>query len=211
MTRRKIYKAILENPGIHQRELVRKTNIAYGTLRYHTRRLIKHGMITKKYEKGYMRYFVSNKIDKKDKEILNLLRQDIPRKILMLLLVQKSYYSLTKEQIRNTGNTKFWEKNTDFERYKIKLNLTTINYHLKKLIDVGVVERIREGRKISYRIADEDKIIDLIIRYQESLDDSIVNDVIDWFSSKLFGNRTKLYMDMTMKRIYEVFPHPYHV
>ena len=68
--RKKIYKIILENPGIHQRALEKKTKIPSGCLRYHILRLTKYGLIIKKCEKGYTRYFVANNIDNSDKLII---------------------------------------------------------------------------------------------------------------------------------------------
>ena len=209
-TRKNIYNTIIKNPGIHQRELERKTKVANATLRYHIYRLIKNELIFKKNENGYSRYFVANGIDNNDKKMLNLLRQDMPRKILILLICQKGYDSLTKKQIKNIANPKFWRKD-DIDNYKIKLDLTTINYHIKKLVDAGIVERIREGRKISYRIVDEDKIIDIIIKYQHTLDDLMVDEILEWFRSKLFEKRLSNVAENYLDRFYEVFPHPYHV
>ncbi|MCK4365849.1 MAG: winged helix-turn-helix transcriptional regulator [Thermoplasmatales archaeon] len=34
-TRRQIYNIILENPGLHLRELSRRTNLSFGGLRHH--------------------------------------------------------------------------------------------------------------------------------------------------------------------------------
>jgi predicted transcriptional regulator len=40
-TRRKIYKIILENPGLHLREILRRTKLSYGVLSYHLKYLKK--------------------------------------------------------------------------------------------------------------------------------------------------------------------------
>ena len=82
-TRQKIYRYIDKNPGLHLREIQRKTNIPYGTLKHHLKYLEKHNLIKTKSENGYKRYTVSYKLSKKEKEILNLLRQEVPRYILI--------------------------------------------------------------------------------------------------------------------------------
>lgn len=84
--RKKIYNYILKNPGIHLQEVSRKTNISYSTLRHHLDYLKKQGLITTKSNRRYTRYYVTQKVGKKDKEIISLVREEIPRKIILLLL-----------------------------------------------------------------------------------------------------------------------------
>jgi len=208
--RKKIYKIILENPGIHQRALEKKTKIPSGCLRYHILRLTKYGLIIKKCEKGYTRYFVANNIDNSDKLIIGLLRQEMPRKILILLLVQKGYYSLTKEQIKSIANTSNWDKDT-VDRYKIRLDLRTVNYHLQKLLHAGIIERLRDGRKISYRIVDECKILYLLNRYRNTFDDFLVDDTLSNFNLKRFNIMFIKSVDKIIDSIKEVFPPPFFV
>jgi predicted transcriptional regulator len=209
-TRKIIYDTILENPGIHQRALERKTKIPSGTLRYHTLRLIKNNIISKKCDNGYSRYFIKNNIDNGDKKIINLLRQKVPRKIIIRIIIQKGSDSHTKEQIRDIQNKKYWRKE-DLERYSIKLNLRTINYHLQKLIDAGIIERIREGRQIRYRIVDEDKILDLLIRYQDTFDDLLVRDSIESLESKRYQKFFAKSVSGIVDSLKDTFPPPFYI
>lgn len=56
------------------------------TFRHHLNFLEKYGLIITKADHRYTRYYVIQKVGKQDKEILNLLRQETPRRIFMLLL-----------------------------------------------------------------------------------------------------------------------------
>ena len=85
-TRRKIYKIILENPGLHLREILRRTKLSYGVLSYHLKYLKKQDLIVIKINRRYKRYYVAQKVANKDKEILNILREATPCKIILLLL-----------------------------------------------------------------------------------------------------------------------------
>ena len=84
--RREIYNFILENPGLHLREISRRINISFGGLRHHLDILKKQELIITKDDLKYTRYYATQKVGKNDREILNLLRQDVPRKIIYLLL-----------------------------------------------------------------------------------------------------------------------------
>ncbi len=209
-TRRDVYNTILENPGIHQRELKRKTKLPMGALIYHIHRLIKNNIITKRCENGYTRYFVANKVDNNDKIIINLLRQKIPRKIVIRLICQKRDNEYTKEEIMETPREIDWEKENR-ELYNIRLNQTTVNYHLKKLIKAGIVERIKDGRNVRYRLINEDKILDLLIRYKDTFDDFLVYDTLNTFQSKKYNKAFCKSIDDIFDSIKEIFPPPFYM
>jgi predicted transcriptional regulator len=60
-TKRRIYNFILKNPGLHMRELSRKMNIPYSTLKYHLYYLKNRELIIVRPSGKYYRFFVSNK------------------------------------------------------------------------------------------------------------------------------------------------------
>lgn len=68
--RRIIHNIILKNPGIHLREIVRKSKIPKSTLKYHIIYLEKQNLIIKKVDRGCSRYFVSNAVGNYEKKIL---------------------------------------------------------------------------------------------------------------------------------------------
>ncbi len=88
-SRRKIYEAVKKVPGIHFREINRRLGISLGGIEYHLRYLEQHELIVSKQEGRYKRYYVVGKLGSKDKQLLALLRQQMPRRILMHLLLQQ--------------------------------------------------------------------------------------------------------------------------
>ena len=94
--RRKIYNFILKYPGLHLREI----KMPKTTLRHHLNFLEKYGLIITKADHRYTRYYVIQKVGKQDKEILNLLRQETPRRIFMLLLTPGPGHIFKDEEIK---------------------------------------------------------------------------------------------------------------
>jgi predicted transcriptional regulator len=90
-SRHKIYNFISENPGSHLRDISRKLNIPKSTLSYHLRFLEKRELIELKNENNRFRYFIAKKYGRFDKKILDLFQEDVPRTIILLLLLYEGY------------------------------------------------------------------------------------------------------------------------
>ena len=118
--RKKIYEYILKNPSSYEREISKKIGIPKSTLRYHLYTLKKRELINSREEKGYTRYFVLNKLGKREKEILSVLKQEVPRNILLYLMY---YVVCSQKEI-----SKVVEKRP-----------STIAYHLKKLKKICLI------------------------------------------------------------------------
>jgi len=144
--RKEIYNLILKYPGLHLTELSRKTNIPKTTMYYHLNCLKKNEIITTRNEGKYVRYYVANNIGNKDKKIINLLRQDIPYKIIMLLYLNPNS---TQAEISKCLNR----------------HPTTISFHLEKLIDQDIVVGIPSGNEIHYSVINQKYLSDLLTRY----------------------------------------------
>jgi DNA-binding transcriptional ArsR family regulator len=52
---------------------------------------------------------------------------------------------------------------------------TTLNYHLAKLVEAGLVERRRDGRNSQYRLVDPASVLRLLITHRQSFLDRIVD------------------------------------
>jgi len=132
-SRRKIYSFISKNPGLHLREISRRTNIPKSTINYHINYLEKLGLITEKIEGEFKYIYASKKIGSKDKEILGLLRKEIPCKIFLYLI-----FSLACSQ-------------SDLCK-ELELSPSTISYHIKKMIDMEIIEeaRVKDGKIYPY-------------------------------------------------------------
>ena len=123
--RKYIYRCISNNPGIHISELSRVLNMPKTTLCYHLRYLVQREFVTTKKEGRYKRYFIAKKVGNKDKRTLAVLREKTPRDIILYLLC-------------NVGDSQI----------EISKNLNkspkTIEFHLKKMIYAGLIERLEK-------------------------------------------------------------------
>jgi len=120
-TRRKIYEAIFDNPGIHLRRLSRNINIPLTTLNYHLKVLKKNDLIIEDFYNKQTRFFISNNIGVKERKVINLLRHETPRNIILML-----FHSLC---LSNSEISEALEKHPN-----------TIYFHLKKLLEFDVIE-----------------------------------------------------------------------
>ncbi|MFW9939853.1 MAG: winged helix-turn-helix transcriptional regulator [Candidatus Thorarchaeota archaeon] len=126
--RNKIIDLILNEPGIHFNELLRKTGLAAGNLVWHLDILQTYKVIGKKRVGNFIAYFPyyqKNPISNID---LKLQKSKLTLEILEMIE--------QKPGIWNNLITK-----------KFKVDHKTIHYHLKKLIDLGLITMEKEGRK----------------------------------------------------------------
>ncbi|HUI38879.1 MAG TPA: hypothetical protein VLY85_04535 [Thermoplasmata archaeon] len=78
-------------PGVHLREIRRRLNIPIGTLDYHMYRLGREGLIVVRFNGGYKCAYpavaleVRGPIPEPDQQLLALLRQPVPRALLLRL------------------------------------------------------------------------------------------------------------------------------
>ncbi|MEA2053917.1 MAG: ArsR family transcriptional regulator [Candidatus Thermoplasmatota archaeon] len=163
-TRRKIYDLILNYPGLHEREIARKLNMSLSTLDYHLHYLEKREIIVSKRDGRYTRYFVSLKVGTQDKKIIAILRQKTPRNIVLFLLMHQN--SIHKEICE-----------------AVKKSPSTVSFHLKKIIEAGIVEAISLGRETSYSVKDREQVIKILITYRSTFVDGAVDRFVETWSS----------------------------
>ncbi|MGA1866322.1 MAG: winged helix-turn-helix transcriptional regulator [Thermoplasmatota archaeon] len=155
-TRKKIFDLIETSPGIHFREISRRLGIPMGVVEYHINYLLKRDMIVARVEGRYKRYYTEGKIGSKEKSILPFLRKDVPRAILMHLML-------------NPG-----ARHRDLKS-ELGLSGSTLTFHLKKMIRRGlVVEEGDEGGK-GYHVKDPDIVSRTLIIYKKSFMDDLVD------------------------------------
>ncbi len=158
--RNKIFCMVTKYAGCHLRDLERKSGIAYSTLKYHLHYLTKHDLIIEQKVSGNSQYYPKT-IEYSDIKILSLLRQKNIRRIIVLLISE------------NTCSLH------GFESY-VKLGQSTILWYLDKLIKNSIVEKIRRGKNTFYKLKyDRNKIIKLLISYQKSFLDNLVDKTIE--------------------------------
>ena len=219
-TRRKIYNSILKHPGLHFREIKRRTNIPLGSLQYHINSLNKYELIITKTDYKYKRYYAKQTIGNKDKEIINILRHDIPLRIVLLLLTpgpgeifkdKETYkkslnkhktweYTYSKKELVEL--TKYWRKSDHFYLHKHR---TTIEFHLQKLLDADLIEEVKYDRVTKYKLKDENMVVAFLIKYKDALSKKAVNEMLNWKRNEYIGGLYNL-----EKVFWEIFPHPYY-
>lgn len=220
--RQEIYEYILKNPGLHLREISRNIDISFGGLRHHLNYLKKYELIKTKIDKRYKRYYASNTIGKKDKEILNLLRQETPCRIINLLLIpgpghifidlktqekeltKPSRYMKTYSKQELIDLTRYWDGPYG-EFFHLQKHPTTINFHLNKLLEVDLIEKIKIGRKMKYKLKDEEYILSLFIRYKDALSIKSIDLLLYWREKSM-----RKAGDKVEDVLWDIFPHPYH-
>jgi predicted transcriptional regulator len=155
-TRRRIFDFLKTAPGTHFRELERQLSLPTGVIAYHLKYLEDADMIVGKVEGRYKRYYIEGKMGSKDKKLMSVLRQEIPRRILMHLIM-------------NPGST--------HKQLKVLFTISpsTLSFHIKKLVDVGAITKIKEGRESFYFVENEEEIAKALISYKRSFLDSVVD------------------------------------
>jgi len=130
-----------------------------GVLVYHLNYLEKRNILSSEMDGYRKRYFVREEIRKQDRPIMGLLRQEMPRRFVVHVLLHP--------------NSSFKDLLTAFGVSK-----STLSFHLKKLIEAQVFEVQTKGRENYYSVKQEERVADLLITYKSSF----LDDVVDRFA-----------------------------
>ena len=212
-TRRKIYDFIQKFPGLHVREISRRLEIPFSTLQYHLRFLEKRELVKAKDDGKYIRYYTYSKFGRKEKDVVDLIRNKTTRSMI--------FYFLTFIVCSQAEMSKSIEKHP-----------TTIEFHLKKMEKMGIikqvkseygvvkldfkpyeVEHIQEGNEIIYCLVDPYLIYDLLVIHKENvLDDEEFRQMFEYIE---FGVETGIpdkissprdAVDTLIKLFWDMFP-----
>ncbi|MGB2825949.1 MAG: winged helix-turn-helix transcriptional regulator [Thermoplasmata archaeon] len=157
--RKRIFECIRQSPGLHFREIQRRTSLPIGVLEYHLNYLVQKGLLSLEKQENFSRYYPEGQLSSDKQRILSALRQEIPRGIILYLL-------------RNPGVT----------HGELLSNFTvsggTLSYHVKKLTNKGVVKVAKKGRESRMTVIDPDKVADLLIVYRRTFFDRLVDEFV---------------------------------
>lgn len=179
--RREIYEFISQNSGLHMRDISRKLNVPFTSLKYHLNYLEKRGFIISRDDGKYSRYFISLEIGEKEKRILNCLRKRTTLHIILWFFIAV--------QCSQKDISRFLEKHP-----------TTISFHLRKMIQTGIIEQVSIDKGVIhneippitinrpqvssekiYVLQDPWMIYDLLIKNKENLGDKeVVTGIIEY-------------------------------
>jgi predicted transcriptional regulator len=160
--RQKVYQVISEAPGLHLREIQKRSNLPLGTVEYHLNYLEDNDLVIAREEGGYKRYYPKRAMSSDDRKTMSLLRQEIPRKIVIFLL--------------NHPNSNFGEV-----AESLKVAPSTLAFHMKKLVKKDVVGRTKKGRTSYFSVKDPNQVARILIAHRPSfLDDLVDRFVATW-------------------------------
>ncbi len=107
--RKKIYKYIKKNPGIHFRYLERGTKINRGTLKYHLDKLVVSNKILYFHHHGVTRFYENNGIYlKEDLKILSHISNRKRRALLILMRQSPVTIAIMKEKLQMSTSSIYW-------------------------------------------------------------------------------------------------------
>lgn len=155
-TRRRVFEHVSAHPGLHMRELQRQLAMSAGTLEYHLHVLVREGLLTQRRQGRYARYYVATQLGRREKDILAYLRQEIPRRVCARLLLDPE------------------QSHSELLRH-FAIAPSTLSFHLRKLLEGGVVAGRRDGRETRYRVLEPELVAKCLSEYRASFLDDLVD------------------------------------
>lgn len=154
--RRQIYEHILATPGTHLRGVHRAVRLPFGQVLYHLNYLEKLELVVVKKDGKFSRYFVKNLIGRREKDVISVLRHEVPRTISVLLLFHDE---MTHKQILE----------------HVAVSPSTLSFHLAKMVEAEVVSREQRGRESIYKLVDRDLATRTLMRHSASFQSPVVD------------------------------------
>ena len=160
-TRKKLYREINRAPGIHFRELKRRTGLAIGALQYHLDVLEKARLIKAQKSGKFTRFFpLIGEHSESEKTTLSLLREESVRGIVLFLIDKK----------RST--------NRQIARF-LELAPSTVSFHMQKLLKAGLVEKKRTPKRTYFVLVNPGEAKRLLTSYRKSFLDKLVDSFVE--------------------------------
>src|SRR5215510_12304671 len=133
----KVLYFIQDNPGCHLRRIKRAINVSMGTVQYQLDKLEKMGRITSSRRGLYKYYFAAGLFKENEKDVLEVLTHETARKILMVIIEQKSP---TQTDIVNS----------------VKISARSISWHVGRLVALKMITEIKDGKYKRYNLHEND-------------------------------------------------------
>jgi predicted transcriptional regulator len=158
---------IQQYPGVHLREIRRRLSIPIGTLDYHLYRLGKEGLIAVRFQGGYKCCFPTRwaapltPLGEQQETILALLRQTVPRSILLHLYLEgPTAPAVLAESVSTSG--------------------PNLSYFLKRLESAHTIVREDHGGGRVVRLVDPPQVHRLLLEYPPLPETSVDRFVRFW-------------------------------
>ncbi|MDA4123443.1 MAG: winged helix-turn-helix transcriptional regulator [Thaumarchaeota archaeon] len=136
-TQRRILDYIVAHPGVHLRQICRELGLAMGDVQYHTQRLERDRRINSLRRGLYRFFYAATLFGDKQREVLSVLTLETPRELLLSMMEKP-------------------DSGQDELARAVAVTQPTVSWHLKRLVDLGIVARRQTGRNVTYSVAGED-------------------------------------------------------
>jgi predicted transcriptional regulator len=159
----RIYQYIADNPGCHLRKISRDIGLAMGDTQHHLRTLEKTDLIKSRRIGVFRRYYTASIYGERLESLLAILGQEVPRDIILYL-------------IENPGASQ-----GEIAHYK-DFSAPTINWHMSRLMGMGLVRSRKQGKFVNYYIEGNVKDITNILKtYYPSIWTKLSNRLVNLF------------------------------
>ncbi|MCA1814422.1 MAG: winged helix-turn-helix transcriptional regulator [Halobacteriales archaeon] len=135
-TRQAVYDGVVQHPGIGVNDAARMAGCSYSTAAYHLERLVEERLLIVGDEGRRARFFKNGgAFSQAERDFIPVLQSKEAMDVLQVIVENPWCYRAEVAQ-------------------KLNVSGPTVNWHLKKLMGVGAVKEMREGR-VSYLYADK--------------------------------------------------------
>ena len=147
----RVLQYIEQNPASHLRQIKRELNMSMGTTQYHLNLLEKQGKVSSERHNLHRYYFPIGLFEQNQRDILKILNQETAREILLIILERKNP---TQTDIADT----------------IGLSSASVNWHIKRLIELGLILENKDGKFKRYSFGIDTKhIVSLMKNYHPNI------------------------------------------
>ena len=158
--RKRVFDLIKNNPGLHLRELQRRSKIPLSSLEYHVDYMVRHNVIYRKREGGFTRYFSQHPTEE-EHSLISALRHEKMREIVLIVLEKE----IVKFQ--------------DLRDY-FHLPSSTLSYYLKYLMDNYILNKKQVGYESIYSIQNQN-VRKALLMAESSFTDKLISKVLRSF------------------------------
>jgi predicted transcriptional regulator len=147
----KVLQFIQQNPGSHLRKIKNDLGLSMGTIQYHLNLLEKDGKIVSERYNLHRHYFPVGMFGNNEKNVLKILNQETAREILMFIIEKNN------------------PTQTDIVEHA-KISAPSVNWQIKRLLEIGLIETINDGKYKRYSIiGNSTYIINLMKNYHPAI------------------------------------------
>ena len=131
----KVLRFIQKKPGCHLRLIKNELGISIGSVQYQLAQLEKKQSITSARQGSHKFYFLHGVFKDNEKNLLQFLRQETAREMLMFIIERKNP---TQTDIVNS----------------IGISAASVNWHVRRLIAFNIMEGVKKGKYTRYQLSD---------------------------------------------------------